>query len=65
MLLQNFNCICKTSKANSQRPQQVVQELVRENKSSLEITICDSISQAANVEGADGLVLWWIQSGHS
>lgn len=33
--------------------------------SLLEIPICDGISQSSNVERADGLVLWGIQSGHS
>lgn len=31
----------------------------------LEISICDCVSQTPNVKGADGLVIWWIQSGHS
>ena len=34
------------------------------HKSLLEISICDSISQTPYVEGGDGLVLWWVQSGH-
>lgn len=35
-----------------------------ETKALLEISICNSISQTPYVEGGDGLVLWWVQSGH-
>lgn len=60
-----FYYIYKMSNICSQWPQEVVQELVMTQKSLLEISICDSISQAPYVEGADRLVLWWVQSGHS